>query len=188
MGVPLSSASAEKWSKSKQTRSRRGYKGDLLLGSTDSQRLFSLGWIFFRFQDMARFRGMFSEGAIAGFSSDSFSNAGFDQLKLPAVLRKIIKRPNGLILVTSPTGSGKSTTLASLLDILNLEFGHDYRQDPIEFVHQHKNCVVNQGWHGHQEFRSRSNAFCARTDFILVGELGTSRRLKWHSRWRRPDT
>jgi twitching motility protein PilT len=64
----------------------------------------------------------------------------------PAVIRETIKRPNGLILVTGPTGSGKSTTLASILDHLNAtESGHIMTiEDPIEFIHPHKMCVVNQ--------------------------------------------
>lgn len=67
-------------------------------------------------------------------------------LGLPAVIREMVKAPNGLILVTGPTESGKSTTLASIIDFLNTnERGHIITlEDPIEFIHPHKNCVVNQ--------------------------------------------
>src|SRR5438874_3775653 len=70
----------------------------------------------------------------------------FGELGLPAVLSTLADRPRGLILVTGPTGSGKSTTLAALLDKINSErHGHILTiEDPIEYIHQHKNCLVNQ--------------------------------------------
>jgi twitching motility protein PilT len=97
-------------------------------------------------------------------------------LLFPSILRKTIKRPNGLILVTGPTGSGKSTSLASMLDILNREeYGHVMTiEDPIEFVHPHKNCIVNQREVG---IDTRTFASALRRvlrqdpDYILVGEL-----------------
>jgi twitching motility protein PilT len=100
----------------------------------------------------------------------------FDQLKLPNVLRDIIKRPNGIILVTGPTGSGKTTTLAALLDLLNREEpGHLMTiEDPIEFVHPHKSCVVNQREVGAdtKNFHEALKRLLRQDpDFILVGEL-----------------
>src|SRR5581483_719199 len=71
---------------------------------------------------------------------------GFNELGLPPVLATLSERPRGLVLVTGPTGSGKSTTLAAMIDKVNSE-RHDHIitiEDPIEFVHQHKNCLVNQ--------------------------------------------
>src|SRR5256886_3571553 len=70
----------------------------------------------------------------------------FGELGLPAVLATLADRPRGLVLITGPTGSGKSTTLAALLDKINSErHGHPLTiADPIEYIHQHKNCLVNQ--------------------------------------------
>jgi len=105
-----------------------------------------------------------------------FDIPDFDKLGLPPILRKIIKAPNGLVLVTGPTGSGKSTSLAAMLDVLNREeFGHMMTiEDPIEFVHQHKSCIVNQ-----REVGTDTKSFATALkrilrqdpDFILVGEL-----------------
>ena len=70
----------------------------------------------------------------------------FGELGLPAVLATLAERPRGLVLVTGPTGSGKSTTLAAMLDKINSE-RHDHIltiEDPIEYIHPHKNCLVNQ--------------------------------------------
>ena len=70
----------------------------------------------------------------------------FEQLGLPAILRKLCEKPRGLILVTGPTGSGKSTTLATMLDLINTS-RHEHMitiEDPIEFIHPHKKCLVNQ--------------------------------------------
>src|SRR5262249_56317865 len=70
----------------------------------------------------------------------------FGGLGLPPVLANLAERPRGLVLITGPTGSGKSTTLAAMLDKINAE-RHDHIltiEDPIEYIHQHKNCLVNQ--------------------------------------------
>ena len=69
-----------------------------------------------------------------------------DKLNLPGPLVELCDKPNGLILVTGPTGSGKSTTLAALLDKINRERpGHILTvEDPVEFIHSHKRCLVNQ--------------------------------------------
>lgn len=133
----------------------------------------------FGIKDIARFRGnvFFQRGNVGGvFRQIPITIPDFDALKLPTVLKKIIRRPNGLILVTGHTGSGKSTSLASMLDILNREeFGHLITvEDPIEFVHQHKNCIVNQ-----REVGVDTKSFAAALkrilrqdpDFVLVGEL-----------------
>ena len=133
----------------------------------------------FGIKDVSRFRGnlFYQKGAVAGvFRRIPLSIPEFDSLKLPQILKKVIRRPNGLILVTGPTGSGKSTSIASMLDILNREeYGHLITiEDPIEFVHSHKNCVVNQ-----REVGVDTRSFSAALkrilrqdpDFILLGEL-----------------
>jgi twitching motility protein PilT len=133
----------------------------------------------FGIKSLARFRGnlFYQRGNIGGvFRRIPIAIPDFDELKLPPVLKKVIRRPNGLILVTGPTGSGKSTSLASMLDILNREeYGHVMTiEDPIEFVHPHKNCIVNQREVG---IDTRSFASALRRvlrqdpDYILVGEL-----------------
>ncbi|NBU20987.1 type IV pilus twitching motility protein PilT [bacterium] len=133
----------------------------------------------FAIKDVSRFRGnMFiQKGSVAGvFRRIPIEIPDFDKMNLPAVLKKVIKRPNGLVLVTGPTGSGKSTTLAALLDILNREEpGHIITvEDPVEFIHPHKACVVNQ-----REVGMDTKTFQAALkhilrqdpDYILVGEL-----------------
>jgi twitching motility protein PilT len=133
----------------------------------------------FGIKDLARFRGnlFFQRGSVAGvFRRVPLNIPDFDQLGLPAVLRDVLHRPNGLVLVTGPTGSGKSTTLAAMVDVLNREeYGHIVTiEDPIEFVHPHKNCVVNQ-----REIGVDAKSFPAAIrrilrqdpDFVLVGEL-----------------
>lgn len=133
----------------------------------------------FGIKDLARFRGnvFFQRGNVGGvFRQIPITIPDFDSLKLPQVLKKIIRRPNGLILVTGPTGSGKSTSLASMLDILNREeFGHLITiEDPIEFVHQHKNCIVNQREVGvdTKSFATALKRILRQDpDFVLVGEL-----------------
>ncbi len=100
----------------------------------------------------------------------------FDELNLPSVIKDLMNRPNGLILVTGPTGSGKSTSLASMIDYLNEE-RHDHIltiEDPIEFVHNHKNCMVNQ-----REIMQDTETFSAALkvalrqdpDIVLIGEM-----------------
>lgn len=100
----------------------------------------------------------------------------FDELSLPPVIKDLMNRPNGLILVTGPTGSGKSTSLAAMIDYLN-ETRHDHIltiEDPIEFVHQHKNCMVNQ-----REIMQDTDSFSSALkvalrqdpDIVLVGEM-----------------
>ncbi|MCU0316388.1 MAG: type IV pilus twitching motility protein PilT [Fimbriimonadaceae bacterium] len=100
----------------------------------------------------------------------------FDELRLPSVIREISKRSSGLVLVTGPTGSGKSTTIAAMLDDINGRLqGHIMTlEDPIEYLHRHKKCIVNQR-ELHSDTYSLHNALRAvlreDPDIILVGEL-----------------
>jgi twitching motility protein PilT len=100
----------------------------------------------------------------------------FSSLGLPEILKDFTRKPRGFVLVTGPTGSGKSTTLASMIDMINEE-RHEHImtvEDPIEFLHRHKNCVVNQ-----RELGSDASSFAAALkaalrqdpDVILVGEM-----------------
>src|SRR4051794_18249786 len=99
-----------------------------------------------------------------------------DSLGLPPVLRDFTKKPRGFVLVTGPTGSGKSTTLAAMLDVINRE-RHEHImtiEDPIEFLHHHKSCVVNQRELGAdaQSFALGLKAALRQDpDVILVGEM-----------------
>lgn len=100
----------------------------------------------------------------------------FESLGLPNVLMDMCKTSYGLILVTGPTGSGKSTTLASMIDRLNQEeHGHIITlEDPIEFVHQHKNCIVNQREIGVDAINfgaGLKSLLRQDPDIVLVGEL-----------------
>jgi twitching motility protein PilT len=99
-----------------------------------------------------------------------------DDLGLPPVLRDLTKKPRGFVLVTGPTGSGKSTTLAAMLDVINKE-RHEHImtiEDPIEFLHRHQNCIVNQRELGSdaQSFGLGLKAALRQDpDVILVGEM-----------------
>jgi len=100
----------------------------------------------------------------------------FDQLQLPSILREIYKKPQGLVLVTGPTGSGKSTTLASMISEMNKIMKKHIitLEDPIEYLHSHGTCIINQREIG---FDTKSFASGLRSslrqdpDVILVGEM-----------------
>jgi len=133
----------------------------------------------FGIRDLARFRGnLFNQrGATAAvFRVIPFEIKSFEQLGLPNVLRKLCQKPRGLILVTGPTGSGKSTTLATMLDLIN-ESRYEHMitiEDPIEFLHSHKRCLVNQR-EVHSDTHSFGNALRAALredpDVVLIGEM-----------------
>ncbi len=101
---------------------------------------------------------------------------GFDELGLPAVIARFAEKPRGLVLVTGPTGSGKSTTLAAMLDKINKERAEHILtiEDPIEYIHEHKGCLVNQ-----REVHSDTTGFGPALraalredpDIVLIGEM-----------------
>ena len=133
----------------------------------------------FGIKNIARFRAnIFNQrGATAAvLRVIPFEIMSFKQLGLPAVLEKLCEKPRGLILITGPTGSGKSTTLAAMLDKINAErWEHMITiEDPIEFIHQHKRCLVNQR-EVHADTHSFPNALRAALredpDIVLIGEM-----------------
>src|SRR6185369_2963758 len=119
----------------------------------------------FGIRGLARFRcNMFNQrGAVAAvYRLIPERIRGFDELGLPAVISTLADRPRGLVLITGPTGSGKSTTLAALIDKVNTERKEHILtiEDPIEYIHQHKGCLVNQR-EVHSDTGSFSNALRA---------------------------
>src|SRR5215212_6557627 len=133
----------------------------------------------FGIQNLARFRGncFKQRGCVSMVIRQiPFSIKTFQDLGLPAVIAKMAEKPRGLVLVTGPTGSGKSTTLAAMIDKINRERkGHIITvEDPIEFIHRHQQCIVNQREIG-TDTKSFSNAlkYALREDpdVILVGEM-----------------
>jgi len=133
----------------------------------------------FGLKGLARFRAnVFNQrGATSAvFRLIPFEIKSFSQLGLPPVVSKMCDKPRGLVLVTGPTGSGKSTTLAAMIDKINTE-RHDHIltiEDPIEFVHMNKNCVVNQR-ELHADTKSFADALRAALredpDVVLIGEM-----------------
>ncbi|ACM21716.1 twitching motility pilus retraction ATPase [Geotalea daltonii FRC-32] len=133
----------------------------------------------FGVKGLSRFRGnvFVQRGAVAGvFRVIPYKILTFEELGLPPVVKDLSERPRGLILVTGPTGSGKSTTLASIIDKINTD-RHDHIitiEDPIEYLHPHKGCLVNQREVG-ADTKSFKNAlkYVLRQDpdIVLVGEL-----------------
>jgi twitching motility protein PilT len=133
----------------------------------------------FGIQNLARFRGncFKQRGCVSMVIRQiPFNIKTFQDLGLPGVIAKMAEKPRGLVLVTGPTGSGKSTTLAAMIDKINRERkGHIITiEDPIEFIHRHQGCIVNQREVG-SDTKSFSNAlkYALREDpdIILVGEM-----------------
>ena len=133
----------------------------------------------FGIRGVARFRcNMFNQKGAVGAVYRQIPERirTFEELGLPAVLAKMAERPRGLVLVTGPTGSGKSTTLAAMIDKINSErHGHILTvEDPIEYLHQHKNCLINQ-----RELHSDTHSFTMALraalredpDVVLIGEM-----------------
>ena len=133
----------------------------------------------FGVKGLARFRAnvFVQRGAVAAaFRTIPFKILSFEELGLPPVIEKLSQKPRGLILVTGPTGSGKSTTLASIIDKINTEHNHHIItiEDPIEYLHAHKNCVVNQREVGAdtQSFKAALRYILRQDpDVVLVGEM-----------------
>jgi len=133
----------------------------------------------FGVKGLSRFRAnIFNQRGAVGavFRAIPYEIKSFEALGLPAVVQELCKKPRGLVLVTGPTGSGKSTTLAAVIDKINRE-RHEHIltiEDPIEFLHNHKNCIVNQ-----REVNADTKGFAQalRTalrqdpDVVLVGEM-----------------
>ncbi|NUQ94892.1 MAG: type IV pilus twitching motility protein PilT [Gemmatimonadaceae bacterium] len=133
----------------------------------------------FGIQNLARFRGncFKQRGCVSMVIRQiPFSVKTFQDLGLPPVIAKMAEKPRGLVLVTGPTGSGKSTTLAAMIDKINRERkGHIITvEDPIEFIHRHQGCIVNQREVG-TDTKSFGNAlkYALREDpdVVLIGEL-----------------
>jgi twitching motility protein PilT len=133
----------------------------------------------FGIQNLARFRGnVFKQrGCVAMvIRMIPFNVRTFQELGLPPIIAKLAERPRGLILVTGPTGSGKSTTLAAIIDKINKERkGHIITvEDPIEFIHRHQGCIVNQrevGTDTKNFATALKYALREDPDVILVGEM-----------------
>ena len=128
---------------------------------------------------LSRFRGnlLWQRGTLGGvFRAIPARPITLEELGLPQVITDLARRPRGLVLVTGPTGSGKSTTLASMIDYINSNFDHHIVtiEDPIEFMHKNKRCVVRQ-----RELGADTMSFAAALkhvlrqdpDVILVGEM-----------------
>lgn len=133
----------------------------------------------FGVKGLSRFRAnvFMQRGAVAGaFRTIPFEIRGFKDLGLPDIVNEMIKKPRGLILVTGPTGSGKSTTLAAMVDRINSErYDHIITvEDPIEYLHPHKKCLINQ-----REVNADTVSFKAALryvlrqdpDVVLIGEM-----------------
>lgn len=133
----------------------------------------------FGVKGLSRFRGnVFMQRGVVSMAIRQipYEIKSFRDLGLPSIVEKLAEKQQGLILVTGPTGSGKSTTLASIIDKIN----HERRshiitiEDPVEYIHQHRNCIVNQ-----REVKADTETFAAALkhvlrqdpDVILIGEM-----------------
>ncbi|HEY7163020.1 MAG TPA: type IV pilus twitching motility protein PilT [Candidatus Binatia bacterium] len=133
----------------------------------------------FELNSIGRFRvNVFLQrnGEAAVFRTIPTKILSLDRLEMPPILKQLCEKEKGLVLVTGPTGSGKSTTLAAMIDHLNNEFeGHILTiEDPIEFVHSSKKCLVNQrelGSHTYSFANALRAALREDPDVILVGEM-----------------
>lgn len=133
----------------------------------------------FGIKGLARFRAniFHQRGALAAaFRRIPYEIRSFRELGLPPVVEKLCEKPRGLVLVTGPTGSGKSTTLAAMIDKINRE-RHEHIvtiEDPVEYLHSHKSCIVNQ-----RELLADTHGFANALksvlrqdpDVVLVGEM-----------------
>jgi twitching motility protein PilT len=133
----------------------------------------------FGVRGLSRFRAnIFTQrGAVAGaFRAIPYKIKTFEELGLPKIVAELAKKPRGLVLVTGPTGSGKSTTLASMIDRINTERNEHIVtiEDPIEYLHPHKGCLVNQREVG-ADTQGFANAlkYILRQDpdVVLIGEM-----------------
>jgi twitching motility protein PilT len=133
----------------------------------------------FGVKGLARFRAnlFLQRGAVAAaFRRIPYEIKRLEELGLPSLVREIARKPRGLVLVTGPTGSGKSTTLASIIDLINTEeHGHIVTiEDPIEYLHPHKGCIVNQREVGAdtKSFKTALKYILRQDpDVVLIGEL-----------------
>lgn len=133
----------------------------------------------FGVKGLARFRAniFVQRGAVAGaIRTIPYKILSFDELGLPPVVSELAKKPRGLILVTGPTGSGKSTTLASIIDRINTDRNDHIItvEDPIEYLHPHKGCVVNQREVGADTdtFKNALRYILRQDpDVVLIGEM-----------------
>lgn len=133
----------------------------------------------FGIEGLARFRANFfmkDNGWAGVFRVIPFEIKSFEDLNLPPVVAELCNRPRGLVLVTGPTGSGKSTTLAAMIDKINRERDEHILtiEDPIEFVHQSQKCLVNQrevGSHVKSFADALRSALREDPDVVLIGEM-----------------
>lgn len=133
----------------------------------------------FGVMNLSRFRAnlFMQRGAVAGaFRTIPYKILSFAELGLPPIVAELTVKPRGLVLVTGPTGSGKSTTLASIIDKINSD-RHEHImtiEDPIEYLHHHKSCVVNQrevGADTHSFKKALKYILRQDPDVVLVGEM-----------------